>query len=541
MNYDPRRPITMPNGFPCPNPTCTHQFAADSVKGAAALTCPVCGTVFHFRSVTSQDAGQGRSPTKRVTPRKTDAVPLAKPAPSSTPQAAPRTAQPVLVAARAGAAPKPPAEAVRPAPVAQPVPVATLVPPAASVAPREEIDSLIVVPSLVSRRSSSWKRGRSRGLSARVVALAVLACGVLAVVAITGLGITGQLPAPLNSYWNSLITGGGNGPSYESRKLNYGYRTPGRPWTTDSEVKNGLKAEFAMRRSSPNRWLAIVAKDYKDRNPRDSDLYDEVVSRLRVYFQNLEYAPQPADGLLGGKPARAIEFQGMANNVLMNGQCLLLAHQGFGYWFLTWAPLPEKEEASGEWPELQDRFALLHERDGWKERLRKQITVNGENAPYQLRFAESIWEKRDQDGFDEATDLVLLGSDPNELKHASRTATVQVLLLPPKESLKEAAAAALEYLPKMYKAANYPDTEIKVLTDKDGDMDRTMNVGDREGQVTYLHIHNDENRERYVLLAVVPLPEKVVVIHCECDMQRRDFWQQEFLPLLETFRAKSGK
>jgi len=183
----------------------------------------------------------------------------------------------------------------------------------------------------------------------------------------------------------------------------------------------------------------------------------------------------------------------------------------------------------------------LQEREGWQEKLRKQITVNNEDAPYQLRYAESIWEKQDPRDTDEAADLSLLGSDPNELKHASRTATVDFLLLPSKENLKEAAADAREYLRKMYKDANYPNTEMKVLTDKDGAMDRKQDVGNREGQVTHLQVHNGENRDRYVLLAVVVLPEKVVAIRCECDLQRRDFWQQEFLLLLETIRFKSNK
>ena len=38
------------NGLACPNPTCTHVFAADAIKGAESLTCPRCGTTFQFRA-----------------------------------------------------------------------------------------------------------------------------------------------------------------------------------------------------------------------------------------------------------------------------------------------------------------------------------------------------------------------------------------------------------------------------------------------------------------------------------------------------------
>jgi hypothetical protein len=413
--------------------------------------------------------------------------------------------------------------------------------PAPEAPPTDPVDSIIVVPAAVARRGGAkGKRGASRGPSARVTALVVLLVGVLGVAVVTGLGIAGQLPAPLSSWWSFLFATGGNGPTFESRKQNFSFRTPDRPWMSDQDVKIGLKADLAMRRSSPNRWLAIIAKDFKDRNPRDSDLIDEAANRLRGYFQDMEYS-QPVDAQIAGKKARAIEFQGVANNVQMNGECVLLAHQGFGYWFLTWAPMQEKENASEEWRDLRERFVLLKEREGWQEGVRKQITFAKENSPYTLRYAESIWEKQDPGGLDEATDLALLGSDPSEQKHASRTANVEVLLLPAKDDFKDAAADALAHVKKMYTAGGYPDTTMTVLSDKDGDMDRKQSVGDREGQITHFQVRNGENRERYVLLAVVPLPEKIVAIHCECDLQRRDYWQQEFLTLVESFRVRPAK
>src|SRR5262249_26713329 len=44
-----RRVAIMPNGFPCPNPSCSHVFTATTIAGTGSLTCPRCGTVFQFR------------------------------------------------------------------------------------------------------------------------------------------------------------------------------------------------------------------------------------------------------------------------------------------------------------------------------------------------------------------------------------------------------------------------------------------------------------------------------------------------------------
>jgi hypothetical protein len=39
----------MTTGHPCPNPTCAHVFAAEEIRGAAALVCPRCGGRFELQ------------------------------------------------------------------------------------------------------------------------------------------------------------------------------------------------------------------------------------------------------------------------------------------------------------------------------------------------------------------------------------------------------------------------------------------------------------------------------------------------------------
>jgi hypothetical protein len=77
------------------------------------------------------------------------------------------------------------------------------------------------------------------------------------------------------------------------------------------------------------------------------------------------------------------------------------------------------------------------------------------------------------------------------------------------------------------------------MKDKDGDLDRKAEVGNREGQVIQLQVKNGETRQRYVLAAVIVVPDNTLAIVCECDWRRRDYWQQEFLALLEKFQVKS--
>jgi len=420
-------------------------------------------------------------------------------------------------------------------PVAAVIPVAQAVPSPPSRPAEARRDVLVVVPPSVARRGGGARR--ARWLTGRFVALNVLIVGVLAVGGITALGATGHLPAPLNKWWDFIFAGKGGMAGGDARK-NYRFAPLEKPWAVDGEAKRELKADIAFRRTGPSRWVAVVSKDYKDRNPRISDLYDEIILRLRVHIPDLEYQALTGTRQLAGEPAAGIEFQGTTNSVMMNGECLMLAHQGLGYWFLTWSPLSEKEDAAEDWRVLRERFTFLNEREGWQEKLRKQVTANGENAPYLIRYAESIWDKQDLATFDQAADLALLGNDPTEIKHVSKTATVQLLVLPKQDDLKSAAAKAREYFLKMQKESGYPDTTLEVLTDKDGDLDRKSEVGNREGQIIHLKVINGDNRKRFALLAVVLLPQNTLVFVGECDFQRRDYWEQEFLPLLNEIRVK---
>src|SRR5262245_50042017 len=67
----------MSNGFPCPNLACAHVFAPEAVRGAAALTCPLCGTAYRFR--TGPPPPPPPPATRHPPPRPAPAVSIAPP------------------------------------------------------------------------------------------------------------------------------------------------------------------------------------------------------------------------------------------------------------------------------------------------------------------------------------------------------------------------------------------------------------------------------------------------------------------------------
>src|SRR5262249_60188175 len=80
------------------------------------------------------------------------------------------------------------------------------------------------------------------------------------------------------------------------------------------------------------------------------------------------------------------------------------------------------------------------------------------------------------------------------------------------------------------------------------DRDKKGEKKEGDGPVGKANGHVSKNRlqpaggtaERFVLMAVVPMDEQVVVIDADCDWKRRDFWEQEFNAILEKFES-TGK
>jgi hypothetical protein len=319
--------------------------------------------------------------------------------------------------------------------------------------------------------------------------------------------------------------------------FNFQFDYPSKEWKQDRKVKLAFGANLAVKRSEPSAWVAIFAHDYKTRTPRASEMHYQLVWWLEKYFRGVEWEAKPV-AMLDGLPARRVEFQGEADNVLMNGECLMLSRRGYGYWVMMWAPFDRRDMTAEEWPAVRGGFHFLGAREGWHEKKPEQIAVKGEKAPYRLTYTKGVWEKQSLDGLDPNADLLLRGWDAKEENRLATTAgTVTVLKLPRGEGdLKAAAASVRTYFLAKQKEAGYPDTRIEVVTEKSGSTEGPAEFGAARGHLARLRVKNSESRELYVELATLWLPDGVLVLQCECLWPRRDFWRQEFAQLRDTLR-----
>ena len=333
------------------------------------------------------------------------------------------------------------------------------------------------------------------------------------------------------------------GAVHLSPLYNYRFGHPASGWESDNKVKMALNANLVIRRNEPLSWLAILAKDYKDRNPRDGEMIYHAVNWIKLHFDGLEWE-QRENETVAGKPAQRIVFTGRANNVEMTGEVFLLVHQGFGYWLLTWTPSSEvdAEKTAEEWAGVRKGFDLLKERDGWGEKQARMLTAQGTKAPYALKYAEGVWEKRPGESYDPDADLALFGRDRIESRDATKTATVLMLALSAHPDLPACVTAARGHLAERLKQEYQKDVKLEVVKDKaDKAQDGPAKFGKVGGHLVKLRfLIPESNIEKFIVLAVVRQGDATLVLQAECFWERRAVWEPDFMQIVNSL-ILSGK
>ncbi len=569
----------MSHTFPCPNPVCSHVFAPDAVKGAARLTCPQCEQVFDFRGNSPAAANaMAAKPAAAAKPPAPRAAPVAAKAPGS--KAMPITGAPVPPPRTAPAKPKP--VSPPPVPVAAPVvpvamPVVAAPPVAAPVVPEPtpteedpfgaafaalaptdissapdelQFDAGAASPPIPSRRRALRNKKGGRPLLLILfagVSAAFLFCGGLAV----GIAWLAGVSIPHLPEFT--------GASWDWPQGNCSFKSPGTAWKQDKDLQLKWKLHHAMKRSGPDNYLALYFQDYKNRSPSDAELREGALSRLKANLpESLETEFKPAsDKKLGGQPAKVLEFAGLdENSVLMSGECYMLSYQGYAYWFFTWGPESLSDQIKPEWETARQGFALGNARSGWKETGRQTDIVrnaSGSKLRYTLKPVRGLWKTEDNAearAHYEKADQVLLGIYPGEPKatvKAGTSATAQVIVLDdlPSATLPDAIKAAKDFVLEREKDKRdtgdytYPNTKMDLVQDKTLRLiDDPYGKGMGAGQVQKYVVENDKDRYRYVVLRIVNHPLGVMVLWLECDNRYRDYWDSEFMALLESLEFK---
>jgi hypothetical protein len=357
-----------------------------------------------------------------------------------------------------------------------------------------------------------------------------IAIVTVSLLAVLGLGAYG-LVALTN--WHRTGPGSLEGYRFDSDLFNCTYILPPEPWDHDHNAKRDMLANIlAQSRSEPNVWMALAAHDYKTRNPRDAEVVDEAVAKLRNYFgDTLEYDP-PMPEKLADKPCQRLVFQGRdLNSVPMMGECFILTYGGIAYWFFTWAPAANLDEARDEFASLRERFYLGRDREGWTETRPTPVPFQGESTNYVITDTEALWTRQiPATDYDSAADLALTARDRTKPLDVSMEAQLLVVMLKPDGASRPEIQARKHYEAEEKKT--YDQTTIEVLDEKE------EKVGELPGHIARLLVRNTSARHRFAILAVAQQGDTIYAIRGECDWHRRSLWEIDFNRMIASFRMR---
>ena len=531
----------MAKQLPCPNPVCAHVFSAGEVQTAELLKCQKCGQMFRFRP-----PGSAPPAAKTAKPARAKlAVPVAKPAipkappaasvPMTAPVAVARPVAPVAPLARPVLPPMTPGSVdvesfEQPKPLPEPEAGSFAIPTA--VPPMEDDVLLVRARRLVKK---SWTATHYTVLWFALLAVGGLVTGVIV--------FRGNLRDWFRVQREDR--GGGSGRPFSVRNLAskeervFRLAMPER-WTAEKDLKVRLNALTAWKNDERDAWLAIAVQDFGQQRPRDGELMKAAIERLEGHFGDaLELANRTFKSELAGKECPCLRFKGTFNAVAWYGECHLLAHQGFGYWFFVatsarWGAADDAEHVKTEL-EKSKNFALATERAGWTEQPPKTATFDAQKAPLSITVPDGAWEKSPAKDVEETGELFLFGRFLRE-KDNRKNASILVFTSEKKGDLKESLREARSYLEMRKQEENekYKYVAAEAGASAAGG---PQAIGDHAGWQAELKLLFSDEPRRYVLVSVVHHDARAFVILCDCAWEHRQIWQQDFRNALATMKS----
>jgi hypothetical protein len=517
--------------FLCTNPACRHSFTANEPPKGRSVICPRCG-----HGCDQPSSAKLKRPPQTATspPRKSDRPPTgpAQIAPPQPSPPAPATFAPVAPVAPIAAAPtadtveysKTPLEAV---PVSKSPPTAPTAPIEIPMSPSAK---LVRVHELGPRRGPF-------GLLKTVIILLLLALFVgtaLYVVSVVqpGLLSTKGTPAGGSRLVFSVRDLVGREEKAFSLSVDKDY------WSADKDLKATLKslAAFRHQEEAGEAWFAIAVQDFGSHMPRQSELVNGALERLRKLFgDTLQFDEKVVKTQILGGDALGFPFKGRSN-LVFEGECCLVAYQGLGYWFFFAGSEPDVAALVRKQLEDDSAIAILAERRNWHEDPPEVASLQSSDKAFVLQAPAGVWQKFDPLTVEEHGVLYYSGTfnrDPDP----SKAANVFAVKLDRISALADAYKFGRDHLEGLAKAgAN--DYALQPLDESDA-TGRLLETSGPQACIGEMRLVRAGQVLRYWLVGVVNDESATYAVRFECGWDRRSVWRQEFLDMLKTW--KSGK
>ena len=329
-------------------------------------------------------------------------------------------------------------------------------------------------------------------------------------------------------------------------------------WHEDSAARRAVDANILGRkRSNPDGWVAVSAKDWGDRQPRAGELSEFLHSPLRASLGTPFF--QPMDGeKWAGQPAIAVQFAGNLDEAQVRGEAYAISYKGIGYVFYAWTADADWEAHRADLVAVREKIRPAGFREQWVEK-RANVTVHipDDAAAYQVEDVDGVWVRGkpadewdpkdkvkypvdDLKALDPAATIALLARyQPRERGDALRKqidALALVVELPAGDPLEAAQNHVIERIKRDYAGDAPPNLKLEPLAKSPSGIALPTN-GPAIGRFRFQDPLDRENRVMWIISAIA-VGDKTIAVEAHVAEKDASYVEEWMVHLAGSLKAK---
>jgi hypothetical protein len=314
----------------------------------------------------------------------------------------------------------------------------------------------------------------------------------------------------------------------------------------DTRAKLGPPMILAFRRSDPDAFIAVGARNFQNREPRLIDLRTAIDAIVDRTFDEVKRIPIAEASFLGLPAAVAYKFEGLAKDgPRVVGLCFATSYKGIGYWSMSWAAEKDAADQEATFEAIRERLKIEKNRENWSPKELPVHTLGGHALEYQLLDGEDIWKEPDAKDRTAASedpkgDLLLVAKVKQKGQDMAEEATLVTIILD--SGGGEPLAQGRTYIEAQrtadVKAANQK-FEPKFV-DRTGlpEGDPPSNVVETPAPVVRLQmtVQGASTFSRLLVISAIKIGDKVVVAYGWCGWSEREMFEGKLMQIAGSLR-----
>lgn len=307
-------------------------------------------------------------------------------------------------------------------------------------------------------------------------------------------------------------------------------------YTKDQKVAQTLQTKFAYIGKEKDLWL-MYYKDFKTRNSTNTEMHQEMISRLKLFLpKNLEWEEKPEGIEIGKVPFKKFIFEGTKeDSSTWVGDCYSSNINGVFFLIICIVPIDNKDLVQETWEKFNQGLTIkLNAKIDWKPTPRKTRLVNIEKLKMSFAVPELVWLPQDVKDYDTNPESVFIGKNSSDLgDFLNQKAKLQVFALPKPIKDEKAWDMAEEKLFELIKEEKTADTKIEKFADTK-QIFAELNNKNINAKVESFAFKVDEQVQKMIFFGKYSNTNGILVFVCEIPFKTKDYWFEELNDILKS-------